>query len=210
MLAAAALTLSAALSFAPAEAAEAAPTTQLTLQVPGCDGCIVGVASYLQGSMDVWSAQAEEGEGRSGDLRGADRPDRRPQHHRAGAWEGATGYVTNVALRYKGQQPGDKVGFTAARAATKASGCWAGTTDDAVTIKVVARKVQVDGYGGKVPGTIAYAKVTQDWLRPLVPTCHGVVGTQDLMPCKASLIGVAAALGSLSPAPASVTVVGSG
>ena len=91
-----------------------------------------------------------------------------------------------MALRYQGQQPGDKVGFTAARAATKASGCWAGTTEDAVTIKVVARKVQVDGLGGKVPGTIAYAKVTQDWLRPLVPAWHGVVGTQDVMPCKSA------------------------
>jgi hypothetical protein len=100
-------------------------------------------------------------------------------------WEGATGYVTNVAVRYQGRQPGDKVGFTAARASDRASACWSGTTQDAATIKVRVREVKVQGYGGLVPGTIAWAAVTQDWLRPLVDSRHGVVGTQDLMPCKA-------------------------
>jgi hypothetical protein len=183
MLAAAALTLSA---LAAPAAADAAPTTQLTLRIASCDGCEVGVASYLQGSMDVWSAKPQKVT--DGSVTFAV-----PTDKTAGLsitvrapWEGATGYVTNVALRYQGQQPGDKVGFTAARAATKASGCWAGTTEDAVTIKVVARQVQVDGLGGKVSGTIAFAKVTQDWLRPLVPAWHGVVGTQDVMPCKAA------------------------
>ena len=46
------------------------------------------------------------------------------------------------------------------------------------------RKVQVEGYGGKVPGTIAWAPATQQWLRPVVRTWHGVVGTQDVMPCQ--------------------------
>src|SRR4051812_37217343 len=183
MLAAAALALSGSLSLAPATAADAAPTTQLTIRIASCDGCEVGVASYLQGSMDVWSAKPRKVE--DGSVTFAV-----PTEQTSGLsitvrapWEGATGYVTNVALRYKGQQPGDKVGFTAAGAATKASGCWAGTTEDAVTIKVVARQVKVDGLGGKVPGTIAFAKVTQDWLHPLVPAWHGVVGTQDVMPC---------------------------
>jgi hypothetical protein len=185
MLAAAAVTLSASLTYAPATA-DAAPTTQVTIRIASCDGCEVGVASYLQGSMDVWSAKPRRVEDGAVSFRV-------PTDRTAGLsitvrapWEGATGYVTNVALRYKGHQPGDKVGLTAARAATRASGCWAGTTEDASTIKVVARKVRVDGLGGKVPGTIAYAKVTQDWLRPLVPARHGVVGTQDVMPCKAA------------------------
>jgi len=181
MLAAAALSVS--VLSAPA-LAEAAPTTELTLLVPDCDGCTIGVASYLQGSMDVWSADPRKVE--DGSVTFAV-----PTARTAGLsitvrapWEGATGYVTNVALRYQGQQPGDKVGFTAARASTRASGCWAGTTEDAVTIKVKVRQVRVEGYGGKVAGTLAWAPVTQDWLRPLVPAWHGVVGTQDVMPCK--------------------------
>ena len=185
MLAAAALSLPALSVLSAPAVAEAAPTTRLTLQVPDCDGCTIGVASYLQGSMDVWSAESRKV--KDGSVTFAVPTDRT-----AGLsitvrapWEGATGYVTNVALRYQGQQPGDKVGFTAARASTRASGCWAGTTEDAVTIKVKVRRVQVEGYGGKVPGTLAWAPVTQDWLRPLVPAWHGVVGTQDVMPCKA-------------------------
>ena len=133
MLAATALALSA---LAAPAAADAAPMTQLTLKVPACDGCTVGVASYLQGSMDVWSAKPKKVEG--GTVTFAV-----PTAATAGLsitvrapWEGATGYVTNVALRYKGQQPGDKVGFTAARASTRASGCWAGTTEDTAAIKV--------------------------------------------------------------------------
>ena len=169
---------------APSSAADAAATTTLTLKFPTCEGCTVGVASFVLGTDDAWSAKAKKV--KDGVVRFAvptDRTDGLSITVRA-PWEGATGYVTNVALRYKGQQPGDKVGFVAARASSKASGCWAGTTQDAATIRVKVRKVQVEGYGGKVPGSIAWATVTQDWLRPLVDTWHGVVGTQDVMPCR--------------------------
>ncbi len=189
MLAAAALTLSA---LAAPATAEVAPTTRLTLEMPGCDGCTVGVASYLDTGTDVpdvWSAKPRKV--KDGSVTFAVPTDRTAglSVTLRAPWEGATGYVTNVALRYKGQQPGDKVGFTAARGSTRASGCWAGTSGDAATIKVVVRKVQVDGNGGKVTGTLAFAKVTQDWLRPLVPAWNGVVGTQDVMPCKAAQLG---------------------
>ena len=113
ILAAAALFLS--VLSAPAVAEAAPPTTQLTLQVSDCDGCTIGVASYLQGSMDVWSAKpkkVKEGsvtfEVPTVQTTGLSITVRAP-------WEGATGYVTNVALRYQGQQPGDKIGFSAAR-----------------------------------------------------------------------------------------------
>ena len=52
-------------------------------------------------------------------------------------------------------------------------------------MRLKVRRVQVRGYGGKVPGSIVWASVTQDWLRPLVNTWRGVVGTQDAMPCRA-------------------------
>jgi hypothetical protein len=187
ILAAAAATLamlpSSAAQAAPAD--QATPTTHLTLDIADCEGCEVAVASYLRDSETIWDS-AKPKVVTDGSV-----TFKVPTDRTAGLsitvrapWEGATGYVTNVALRYKGTQPGDKVGFTLARASTRASGCWAGTTADTATMKVVVRKVQVEGYGGKVAGTLAYAKVTQDWLRPLVRTWHGVVGTQDLMPCR--------------------------
>jgi hypothetical protein len=187
LLAAAAAISLTLLSTVPSQAAppldSPGPVTSLTLRVVGCDGCTFGVASYLEGSMDVWSAKPRKVKDGvvtfavpTGRTTGLSVTVRAP-------WEGATGYVTNVALRYRGFQPGDKVGFTLARAARRASGCWAGTTDDATTMKVLVRRVKVQGQGGEVPGTIAWTKVTQEWLRPLVPAWHGVVGTQDVMPC---------------------------
>jgi hypothetical protein len=188
LLAATALSISvlapSAVSAAPVRSSSA-PTTQVTLKVDSCDGCTITLASYLQGSMDAWESTPKKVSDGSVTFRvPTDRTTGLSVEVRA-PWEGATGYVTNAVFRYQGAQPGDKVGFTRARAATKASGCWAGTTDDAVTLKLKVREVQVDGLGGKVPGSIAWFAVTQDWLRPLVEAWGGVVGTQDVMPCKA-------------------------
>ena len=123
MLAAAALTLSAALSFAPAHAADAVPTTRVTLEMPGCDGCIVGVASYLYGTGSdaplIWD-DAKPKKVVDGEVTFAVPTDRTPGLSITvpAPWEGATGYVTNVVLRYKGET-GDHVGFTTARAAKR-------------------------------------------------------------------------------------------
>ena len=168
---------------APARAA-AASTTQLTLKVGSCEGCVVGVASYLEGSMDVWSPKPKKvKDGRVTFAVPTTRTTGLSVTVRA-PWEGATGYVTNAVFRYRGVKTGTKVGFTQARKFTRASGCWAGTTDDAATMRLKVRQVQVDGLGGKVPGTIAWMSVTQEWLRPLVPAYRGVIGTQDVMPCR--------------------------
>jgi hypothetical protein len=173
---------------APPIAADSAQvtTTLLTLKFPSCEGCEVGVASFVLGSTDDWSAKPKVV--KDGIVRFVvpkDRTDGLSITVRA-PWEGATGYVTNVALRYKGQDTWDRVDFATARTAKRASACWAGTDQDAATMKVRVRKVQVEGYGGKVAGTIAWAAVTQDWLRPIVASPHGVVGTQDVMPCMES------------------------
>jgi hypothetical protein len=163
----------------------AVPTTQLTLEIADCEGCVISVVSYVYRSTDFWNYKRRKVA--DGSVTFAV-PTARTlglsmQVH--APWEGGTGFVTNVVLRYKGVQTGDKIGFRAARASKRATACWAGTTEDAVTMRVKVRRVRVDGYGGKVPGSIAWAPVTQDWLRPLVNTWRGVVGTQDAMPCKA-------------------------
>jgi len=165
--------------------AASAPVTAVTLVVPSCEGCEVSVHSYLQGSMDFWDSTTKAVKDgtvtfkvRTARTTGLSVMVRAP-------WEGATGYVTNVVFRYKGVQPGTKVGFAQARKVNRASGCWAGTTDADVTLRVKVRRVRVPGEGGPVAGSIAWAAVTQDWLRPLVQTWHGIVGTQDVMPCKA-------------------------
>jgi hypothetical protein len=163
----------------------AVPTTQLTLEIADCEGCVISLVSYVYGSTDFWNSKSRKVEDGSVTFAvptartlGVSMQVRTP-------WEGGTGFVTNVVLRYQGFQTGDRIGFRPARASKRATACWAGTTEDAVTMRVKVRRVQVRGDGGKVPGSIAWAPVTQDWLRPLVNTWRGVVGTQDAMPCKA-------------------------
>jgi hypothetical protein len=169
----------------PRPSSRSVPVTQLTLKIKDCEGCEVGLASYLQGSMDVWQSKPQEvSNGAVTFAVPASRTTGLSITVRA-PWEGATGHVTNVVLRYKGVHVGTKVGFDQARKFRRAGGCWAGTSDSAITFRVKVREVQVQGEAGKVPGTLAWVPVTQDWLRPLVPAWHGVIGTQDVMPCKA-------------------------
>jgi hypothetical protein len=165
--------------------AASAPVTAVTLVVPSCEGCEVSVHGYFQGSMDFWDSTTKA-------VKDGTVTFKVPTARTPGLsvmvrapWEGATGYVTNVVFRYRGMQPGTKVGFAQARRLTRASGCWAGTASADVTLRVKVRRVRVPGEGGPVAGSIAWTAVTQDWLRPLVRTWHGIIGTQDVMPCNA-------------------------
>jgi len=46
-------------------------------------------------------------------------------------------------------------------------------------------RVNAPGVHGKVPGNIAWAPTTQAWLPPMLPVYGGVLGAQDVIPCKA-------------------------
>ena len=98
-------------------------------------------------------------------------------------WEGTTGYTTLVAFRYGGHTVGDHVSFTDARSRVHGSPCWAGTTKGTRTIQLTVRKVRVAGTTGPTNGTIAYAKVTQPWLRPVLPASKGILGSQEQIVC---------------------------
>jgi hypothetical protein len=166
----------------------AVPKTTITFQMPGCDGCDVRL---MQARWDdrakygvrYWStAQRTVEDGTVAYTV--------PTKHTHGMsmtvtapWEGHTGYLTTVAFRYGGEKPGDEVGFREAREKSKASACWAGTRRDAVTIPLTVRKVWVQGVRHRVRGSIAYAKVTQDWMVPMRDVWDGVMGSQDINVC---------------------------
>jgi hypothetical protein len=97
--------------------------------------------------------------------------------------EGAVPYQTLVALRYTGFAPGAKSSYSDINSARRASGCWAGTTADAATLKIVVKKVTVMGNMGPVKGSIAFAKTTQQYLQPLQRVWDGVLGAQDVFGC---------------------------
>ena len=89
-----------------------------------------------------------------------------------------------VAFRYGGHHAGDSIGFGDARAQTKASPCWGGTSKKAVTLPLTTRKVTVPGTTGPAAGTIAYADTTQSWLRPMLSAGKGVIGSQEVITCR--------------------------
>lgn len=179
--------LTAALAVVPSSASAAerrAPLTELTLLMPGCEGCEITMASYNGGLVADWVSEPQlvtDGEVLvvvpSVETAGLSIQVRAP-------WDGFIGYVTNVVFRYSGQSIGSRVGFKAARSKKWASGCWAGTVNDAVTLKVKTRSVRVRGVQGKARGTIAWIPRTESYLKPVARAYRGVLGGQGVIKCQ--------------------------
>ena len=166
--------------------AGAAPgqNTTLTLTIKNCEDCGVGLVSVMAADYeDLW--QSPEKKVKNGEVTFKVPIDRTAGLSIAVSppWETAVPYETMVALRYKGYAPGDKVSYSDINDAKKASGCWAGTTEAALTLKVVVKKVTVMGNMGPVNGSIAFAKTTQPYLQPMHPVWDGVLGSQDVFGC---------------------------
>ncbi len=159
------------------------PTTKVTFTAPGCDGCQVQVMNAARYDENFWGAPQKTVSGGSVTF-GVPRPLTRGISATVVApWEGTTGFTTLVAFRYGGHQVGDLVSFTDARSRDRATPCWAGTTQDASTIPLTVREVRVPGTTGPTNGTIAFARVTQPWLAPMLDTFKGIVGAQDQILC---------------------------
>lgn len=171
-----------------APSAREARQTTITFEVPGCDGCVIGL---VQGRWDPdakWGARVWDGgqhEVRNG-VATVTVPSRRTKGMSMtveAPWEGHTGYITQAVFRYGGKKVGDEVGFREARSKSKGAPCWAGTRDTHVTVPVTVRKVWVQGVRHRVRGSIAYTTVTQEWMVPMRDVWDGVLGTQDVQIC---------------------------
>jgi hypothetical protein len=169
-----------------APAVVVAPTTVLTVHAPGCEGCEITAQSGLTSDyQDVW-------QGRSVEVVDGEAVFRVPTTRTRGLslslrapWERRLGYVTVVALRYRGTDAGDTVGFREARQERRASACWAGTAEASYDLTIRTRKVLVVGVGrGRVPGTLAWARTTPEWLAPMRRVYGGVMGGQDMDFCE--------------------------
>jgi hypothetical protein len=86
---------------------------------------------------------------------------------------------TNVVWRYNGKAIGDTVSFKEARSKRRASGCWAGTVNEAVTLTVKVRQVTFRGR----PGAIAWAPVTESFVPPMERIRSGVLVSDDVLAC---------------------------
>lgn len=153
--------------------------TDLTLNIAKCEGCVVTLQSY-DGANSIFStvpATVSEGSVTI----------RLPSARTAGmsvqiepTWLTSTVPAdTQVVWRYAGKAIGDSIGFKEARAKTRASGCWAGTVNEAVTLTVKVRQVT---YRGR-PGAIAWAPVTESFVPPMERVRGGVLVSDDVLVC---------------------------
>jgi hypothetical protein len=159
------------------------PTTTVTLSAPGCDRCRVQVMNAARNDENFWGSRDKRV---TGGLVSFVVP--RPLTRGISAtvvapWEGTTDFTTLVAFRYGGRHIGDHVSFADARTRSRGSACWAGTTKSTLTIALTVRQVTVPGTTGPTAGTIAFARVTQPWLRPMMSAGKGVLGAQDTIVC---------------------------
>jgi hypothetical protein len=159
------------------------PTTKVTFTVPGCTGCDLQVMSGALRPENTWVAASKKVTDGAVSF-SVPRPETKGLSMTVVApWEGTTGYTTLVAFRYRGHAVGDSVSFADARSRKHGSACWGGTADSDVSIPLTVRKVTVGGTTGPTDGTIAYADVTQSWLKPMMRAGKGVLGSQEVIAC---------------------------
>ena len=178
--------IAAAACMVPTATADAAVAkTTITFEVPDCEGCTINLTQAVWGKEQpkIWDTAQKTVEDGVVTFTVPTKHTRGMSASVGTPWEGHTGYVTTVAFRYGGERVGDPVGFHEARQKTMGSACWAGTTEDAVTIPLTIRPVRVGGVRHQVRGSIAYASITQDWMVPMREVWHGVMGSQDVNIC---------------------------
>ena len=153
--------------------------TDLTLEIGRCEGCVITLLSY-DGANPVYSSVPETVTGGSVTIT-------LPSARTAGMsvrveppWVTApVSADTNVVWRYAGMAIGDSIGLKEARSKRRASGCWAGTVNEAVTLRVKVRHVT---YRGR-PGAIAWAPVTESFVPPMEHIRGGVLVSDDVLAC---------------------------
>lgn len=153
--------------------------TDLTLNIAKCEGCSVQLLSY-DGVNPPYVSQVATVTAGSVTIR-------IPSEETAGmsvrivpTWlTTPVAADTQVVWRYAGEEIGAPVSFKTARSKKRASGCWAGTVNEAVSLTVKVRRIT---YRGR-PGAIAWAPVTESFLRPMEKVRGGVLVSDDMLAC---------------------------
>ena len=153
-------------------------TTDLTLLVPRCDDCVITLfsddginptysslpAAVVDGSVTITLPSV-----RTAGL----------SVRVSAPWAQAEDYDAFVAWRYSGTEIGDTVTLRDARSKRRASGCWAGTVNEAVTLKIKVRHVSFRVQ----PAAIAWAPVTESFVKPMTSIRHGVLISNEGLVC---------------------------
>jgi hypothetical protein len=161
------------------------PTTKVTFKAANCTGCEFQVMDGAIRPENIWGVPTQKMTSSGEVTFRVPRPLTRGLSATVSApWEGHPDYLAVVAWRYAGHQVGDSVGFRDARSRSHGSACWGGTSSDQLVVPLTVRKVMVPAYDGPTAGTIAFAKVTQTWVPPMMDARKGVLGSQEEIICQ--------------------------
>jgi hypothetical protein len=165
--------LSAAALTVVAPPALSAGVTTITFTVTGCEGCQITPVWAIQGQDPVTFATTTVVDGSAF----AAVPTSLTQgmsFNITAPWKVRIDAEPVIVTQYQGVAPGTTVTKAMAKKAPKATGCWAGTTDKAVALTVVVRRVTMPSF----PDESKKARVPLAWIQPTAETTGGFAVTQ--------------------------------
>jgi hypothetical protein len=172
------------LAAAPATSAAgtATATTRLIYLVPNCEDCVLFLYGYDSDGGGWGTLGIDVDDGRAEVVidtaltAGLVTLVKVPWEH----GDPLTAGTPTVAMRYNGQAVGSSVTVQQARAKKRASGCWAGTSERRQRFRIVVRKVRAaDG----TATTLAFARQTRAWTKPMRAAPKGRLRTWSAEPC---------------------------
>jgi hypothetical protein len=168
--------------------AAAEPTTTITMNVNGCNGCTITPVQAVTGAADVWTGSGGKVTGGSVVLTVPTARTVGMSFNLDASWQVDINAIPVIVTQYQGFQPGQRVTRQQAMAAKRATACWAGTAEPAVTLRLTVRRVWLPGF----PEGTRRTKAPLAWLVPTAAstggfsrTSRGVIAQQEAWYCPA-------------------------
>jgi len=158
--------------------------THLTVTVKGCQGCTLRLTQALDGQQEVWQSKSKKVKDGTASWSVPTGRTHGMSITVLAPWDGGAGYVPTVVFRYAGEEFGSTPTNAVAKTKNRASSCWAGTSEDSVTVPITVRRANATSPSGdRIQTPRAYTSVTQRWEQPMSRVWRGISGTQDATYC---------------------------
>jgi hypothetical protein len=159
-------------------------STVITMRVTGCEGCTITPVQAISGQADIWTGTPTK-------VRGGQAQLTVPTSRTAGmsfnldaTWPVDINAMPVIVTQYQGFAPGQRVSVAQAKAAKRATACWAGTSQPSVTLSVRVGRVMMAGFpAGRAKVPLAYLVPTAETTGGFSDTVKGVLAQQEAWWC---------------------------
>ena len=154
----------------------------MAIRVDGCPSCTLTLGRAFSKTSSYWRSQGKKvGPDHTVVFHVPTKRTRGLSFELVVPWEDHTGARLNVVTRDAGQPAGKTRNARRAKAATRAFGCWAGTTH--ATARLHFRVARFTFNRGRSTGAVAWASPGLRSLQPQVRAWHGSIGNQEIFYC---------------------------